>query len=318
LGLPAEFAIIEDWFSNKAPQILVRQRPLKQYAKKCPEIPSLPTYTKAPPPTFWNYFPKNTSLTKVHTPVRGAILKQYIELYQNRWAFKQRAIAKLALANILSGTKVKLKKHLPAIVCKNATSATRNGAFMTDTIGNWIKNEFVSGPFTEPPLPNFRVNMLLAKEEKCKLRPIINLSAPKGASFNEAVNNTTTLKLTMCSSAIFSQVLLHARKNALFAKADLQNAYKLIPVNPEDWRFFGFKWLGKHFYETNMAFGNTEAPPEFDPLPETVVSLTKSIAKTPDYWILRQLDDTIVASPSDTNHTVQFMSSFNIVLYVII
>jgi hypothetical protein len=313
LGLPAEFSIIENWFSDEAPQILIRQRPLKQYVKKCPEIPSLPIYTKPPPPTFWNYFPKNTSLTKVHTPVRGAIFKQYIELYQDRWAFKQRAIAKLALANIVSGTKVKLKKDLPAIVCKNAASATRNGEFMTDTIANWVKNEFVSGPFNEPPLPNFRVNMLLAKEEKCKLRPIINLSAPKGASFNEAVDNTSTLKLTMCSPAIFSQVLLHAGKNALFAKADLQNAYKLIPVNPEDWRFFGFKWLGKHFYETNTAFGNTEAPAEFDPLPETVVSVTKSIAQTPDYWVLRQLDDTIVASPCDTDHTVQFMSTFTAV-----
>jgi hypothetical protein len=52
---------------------------------------------------------------------------------------------------------------------------------------------------------------------------------------------------------------------------------------------------------------------EFDPLPETVVSVTKSIAETPDYWVFHQLDDTIVASPCDTNHTVQFMSTFNVV-----
>jgi hypothetical protein len=32
----------------------------------------------------------------------------------------------------------------------------------------------------------------------------------------------------------FSQVLLHARPKAVFAKADLRNAYKLIPVNPQD------------------------------------------------------------------------------------
>ncbi len=181
---------------------------------------------------------------------------------------------------------------------------------MTDTIGNWIKNKFVSGPFFEPPLQNFRTNMLIAKEEKSKLRPIINLSAPKGASFNETVDTTATLKLTMCSPAIFSQVLLHAGPKAVFAKADLQNAYKLIPVNPQDWHYFGLKWLGKHFYETNTAFGNTEAPAEFDPLPETVVNVSKIIANTPDYWVLRQLDDTIVVSPCDTNYTTQFMSSF--------
>ncbi len=313
LGLPADFDIIEDWLADTIPHIRAQQRPLRHYVKKCPEIPTLATYTRPPPPSFWNYFPKNTSITTVHTPVKGGILKQYIQLYQNRWAFRQRAVAKLAVENILTGTKVKLKSRLPPVTCKNATSATRNGAFMTDTIANWVKSKFVSGPFSEPPLPNFRTNMLLAKEEKAKLRPIINLSAPKGASFNEAVDTTTTLKLTMCSPAIFSQVLLHAGKNALFAKADLQNAYKLIPVNPEDWHFFGFKWLGKHFYETNTAFGNTEAPAEFDPLPETVVALTKIIANTPDYWVLRQLDDTLIVSPCDTNHTVQFIATFNVV-----
>ncbi len=45
----------------------------------------------------------------------------------------------------------------------------------------------------------------------------------------------------------------------------------------------------------------------------TVVALTKIIANTPDYWVLRQLDDTLVVSPCDTNHTVQFISSFNVV-----
>jgi hypothetical protein len=139
LGLPEEYDVIENLLSDTIPDIHAQQRPLRQYVKKCPEIPTLETYTRPPPLSFWNYFPKNTSITTVHTPVKGGILNQYIQLYHNRWAFRQRAIAKLALSNILMGTKVKLKSRLPAIVCKNATSATRNGALMTDTIAKWGK-----------------------------------------------------------------------------------------------------------------------------------------------------------------------------------
>ncbi len=70
---------------------------------------SLGIYLKLFDVTFWNYFPKNTSIKTVHTPVKGFILKQYVELYQDRWGYRERAIAKLALSNILMGTKAKLK-----------------------------------------------------------------------------------------------------------------------------------------------------------------------------------------------------------------
>jgi hypothetical protein len=48
----------------------------------------------------------------------------------------------------------------------------------------------------------------------------------------------------MSFPAIFSQKLLASRKMATFMKQDLENAYKLIPVAPEDLHFYGFRWLG--------------------------------------------------------------------------
>jgi hypothetical protein len=64
---------------------------------------------------------------------------------------------------------------------------------ITDALAGWIKAGFVAGPFAKPPLKKLRVNPLMAAE----VRPILNLSAPKGYSFNDAVDPFGVDKLKM-------------------------------------------------------------------------------------------------------------------------
>ena len=64
----------------------------------------------------------------------------------------------------------------------------------------------VAGPFAGPhfpPLENFRVNSLMAVKQKNKVRPILNLSAPKYASFNDAVDENCVRKLEMSWASLF-------------------------------------------------------------------------------------------------------------------
>ena len=65
----------------------------------------------------------------------------------------------------------------------------------------------VAGPFDSPPLENFRVNPLMAVKQKNKVRPILNLSAPKIFSFNDAVIENSLRKLEMSSAALFARAL---------------------------------------------------------------------------------------------------------------
>jgi len=44
----------------------------------------------------------------------------------------------------------------------------------------------------------------------------------------------------MSSAKKFSQALLKAGKDATFAKQDLVDAYKIIPCNPDNWKFYFF------------------------------------------------------------------------------
>jgi hypothetical protein len=56
----------------------------------------------------------------------------------------------------------------------------------------------------------------------------------------------------------------------------MADAFKLIPSHRNDWKFFGFKWLGKFFADTTNPFGSKAAPANFDDLGETLVNITKT------------------------------------------
>ncbi|VDI19640.1 Hypothetical predicted protein [Mytilus galloprovincialis] len=39
------------------------------------------------------------------------------------------------------------------------------------------------------------------------------------------------------------------------ARADVENAFRLLPINPEDYHFLGFTWNGKFYYDTCLPMG---------------------------------------------------------------
>jgi hypothetical protein len=117
------------------------------------------------------------------------------------------------------------------------------------------------------------------------------------------VNEWEIENLVMSTPKLFVESLMKAGKGALFSKTDIQDAYKLIPNPVNEWRYYGFTWLGKFFLDTTTVFGSKVAPASFDPLPETIVNITCCIKKIPKQWIHRQLDDVPIVSPKGTGIT---------------
>jgi hypothetical protein len=95
------------------------------------------------------------------------------------------------------------------------------------------------------------------------------------------------------------------------SKTDIQDAYKLIPNPISDWKYYGFKWLGRFFVDTSTVFGRKTAPASFDPLPETLVNIVCSIKHIPKRWVHRQLDDVPVVSPFDSGFTEAFTRGYS-------
>ena len=285
LGLPSMWSIIVSWLV--AIPGTEEAEPAETWDKpdlKNPEVPQLSSYASPPSNTFWNKFPSSKNLKGKREKIRLNELKKLVQKCWFRWTLPEKNVAKKALRR-LRGETVKMLHHLPAVVTKNAKSAVAHGKWITDTIATWIKRGYVMGPFAAPPLKLFRSNPLMAAVQKTKVRPIMNLSSPKGRSFNDAVNPWFIEKLSMSSPRLFGESLLKMGEGAVFSKSDIQDAYKLIPNATEQRRLYGFKWLGKFFYDKTTVFGSAAAPAWFDPLSELVVQLVCSLSNIPRKYV---------------------------------
>jgi len=58
--------------------------------------------------------------------------------------------------------------------------------------------------------------------------------------------------------------ILSIGKGALLTKLDIRNAFRLIPVRPEDWHLLGICWQQQYYYERVLPFGLRSSPFIFD------------------------------------------------------
>jgi hypothetical protein len=130
----------------------------------------------------------------------------------------------------------------------------KHGHVVTDTIADWVKSDFVAGPFSSPPFKNFRSNCLVAIEQPNKVRPVLDISLPKGHSFNDNVSKHLVEKTKMATAHNFAYSLREAGLGAVMSKFDAKDAYKMIPAPIQDYPSQGFCWLGRYFFEkkTNL------------------------------------------------------------------
>jgi hypothetical protein len=156
---------------------------------------------------------------------------------------------------LLRGAPSAQKTALPACSVRNAYSAIKHGYVMTDTIAEWVKNDYVAGPFVKPPFKNFRSNCLVAIEQPTKIRPVLDISLPKGSSFNDNVDKSKVEKIEMATAQKFAFTLREAGFGAIMSKFDAKDAYKMIPAPVKDYPSQGFTWLGRHFIEKNRFLG---------------------------------------------------------------
>jgi len=212
----------------------------------------------------------------------------------------QKIRADRVIQDLQSGSAVPFSVTLPAVRTPNNSSVVEHGEEFTDTLAWWIRKGYVAGPFGAPPLPDFRTNAMMAVSQKNKIRIIMDLSAPKGESYNDAINDMDLEKVSMSSARLFGYSVQDCGTGARMWKFDMVDAYKTIPAAQQDLRLQGFTWLGKFFTELKKVFGSKEAVSAFDRLNNTLVSLAALHANLPPHLIHRTLDDVPVVTPASS------------------
>ena len=152
--------------------------------------------------------------------------------------------------------------------CNNLRSAENNPAIVDELLQAELSKGFLIGPFPPSPFSMWRVSPIGVVSGKFsnKFRLIYDLSAPHSShipSLNSLIpSEEFSLKYSSVDLAI--QHILQLGRGAWLSKADITDAFKLLPISPALWQWHGIKWRGQYFFATKLTFGSKSSPFLFD------------------------------------------------------
>ena len=185
---------------------------------------------------------------------------------------------------------------------RNMRSAEDNG----EVVEQYLAKECELGRVVGPLEPNdsvhvSRFGVIPKPHQPGKWRLIVDLSAPKGVSVNDGIPpDLCSLSYASVDHAV-QRIVSHDR-GALLAKLDIESAYRIIPVHPDDRSLLGMVWKGKLYVDTCLPFGLRSAPKLFNALADGL-SWIMSSNGTRDQ--LHYLDDFLFIGAPDTGECKQ-------------
>ncbi|KAI8484564.1 hypothetical protein Bbelb_376710 [Branchiostoma belcheri] len=139
-----------------------------------------------------------------------------------------------------------------ATLCDSKSPSPKDTHFniIQDKLQNELVSERVAGPFSSPPFKNLFLSPLYAVPKKApgKFRLIHDLSYPPGFSVNSGIpSELSSVKYATIDNAI--QHIKVLGRGCFLAKTDIEAAFRLIPVHPNDYHLLGFYWNGNFYYD---------------------------------------------------------------------
>ena len=167
-----------------------------------------------------------------------------------------------------------------------------------EKINKEIKLGRIAGPFNGRPLPNLIISPigLVPKSEPGKYRLIQHLSFPLGSSINDGIDREMCkVQYTNFDTAV--RLVVSAGNGALMAKADIESAFRLLPVHPSDFELLGIK-LGEFTYvDKALPMGASCSPAHFERFSTFLEWEAINAACT--NRICHYMDDFFICSPKD-------------------
>ncbi len=215
------------------------------------------------------------------------------------------------LDGINNGVRIGYSGSHETLTAPNLRSAFQNSHIIDKELQQELEAGHILGPFIHKPFPNLHCSGLGAVPKKNgKWRVIMHLSAPHGSSINDHISRDD-FSLTYSSVDDAVRIVMRLGKGARMAKTDLQSAFRMVPVHPDDWDRLGIFWQGRYFVDTRLPFGLRSAPFLFNQYADALL------------WILQQnygihhsihyLDDYFFAAPPNSSlcqvHIVQFLTA---------
>ena len=192
---------------------------------------------------------KDNDQIQISTPVLVDQLSSYLEGYD--------PTSKLFLTQgFTAGFRIPYEGPRNFRFSKNLSSLKGQETVLTDRINLELAAGRIAGPFSEPPFPNIQVSPLglVPKKAPNEFRLIHHLSYPEGNSINDYIpSQFCTVQYQTIDTAI--SLIQQIGPGALLAKTDLENAYKQVPVHPDDFELLGFQIHNMFYFDKTLPFG---------------------------------------------------------------
>lgn len=160
---------------------------------------------------------------------------------------------------------------------RNHPSALTQPQVISSYLQRQVEAGYTIGPLDPKACSGVVVSSLgvVPKSTPGKFRVIVDLSRPPNLSVNDNLHREWTH--TSYSSVDDAALLMHALgTGTLMAKLDIREAYRIIPIHPEERCFLGVLWDNKLYIDCQLPFGLASAPAIFSALAEAL------------HWVLHQ------------------------------
>ena len=126
-------------------------------------------------------------------------------------------------------------------------------------------------------------------------RLIIDLSSPENHSVNDGISKDLASLSYMSIDSVIA-VVMEMGRGTMLAKMDVKQAFRNIPVRPEDRALLGMEWEGNIYVDKVLPFGLRSAPLLFSVVADALAWIMRQRGAT---WLDHYVDDFITAgSPS--------------------
>lgn len=184
-------------------------------------------------------------------------------------------------------------------VSKNLQSAMNEPAVVSQLLQREVLKGYMIGPFKSPPFSLFRTSPLGVATRKYsgKKRLILDHSAPHSGpvpSLNSLIPPAPFSLYYATVDHAIAQIKV-AGRGAWLAKADVTDAFKIVPIHPSLWHLFGVRWESSFYFAVRLTFGCRSSPCLFNMVSEALCWILLNNAGVPS--VLHLLDDFFLVDP---------------------
>ena len=197
----------------------------------------------------------------------------------------------------------------------NLLSAKAQPQVVDQKIAKELDAHRLAGPFATPPFPVFRVSPLgiVPKKTPGDFRMIHHLSYPKGKSVNDGISREhTSVHYANIDKAI--RRIKHSGVGSYLAKTDVKSAFRILPVNPQDYHLLGLKWKNQYYYDKCMPMGCASSCKTFESFSTAVEWIAQE--KLGIANLLHLLDDFLLIQPTEDQCSKSLYLFFDLCHYL--